>query len=186
MKNVFVLIKWRIKMAMSKEVEKYFIEYLQIKNHLRIDNFWYREKKVNLKNVKKYQYNIVKGMCRTMKFKTFQKYLLVNFFFNEKFSIYKKEIDKTFTDAYLIYHDNQEYYYKKDIRTIKKILDEKKIKINYDVLYNLYEEKKIFFFTIIRVYKKFKDKLKFKNEKDKLKLDKYIYLENIIKESKII
>jgi len=168
-------------MIMNKEVEKYFLEYLHIKNHFRQDNFWYRKKLVNLKNVKKYQYERLKIMSRTMKFKTFQRYLFINFFFNEKFNIYRSEVDNTFINAYMLYHDNSQYHYKKDVSLIKKIIKDKKIKINYNMLYDLYEKKKIFFFTIVNLYEKFQEKLKFKDDRDKLKLDKYIYLKNIIK-----
>lgn len=170
---------------MNQEVEKYFIEYIQIKSHFRRNDFWYMKNKLNWntikRNVKKHQYNMIKEYSKWMKFKTFQKYLFVNFFFNEKFNVYSKKIDKTYVDKYYIYNDNVKYHYKNDIKVIKEELGNK---INFDLLYNLYKRNKIYFFTIVLIYKKYKDKLKFKDEHDRLMLDKYIYLEKKIKESK--
>lgn len=165
---------------MNSEVEKYFLEYLQIKNHFRDENFWYGEKKVNIKNAKKYQYNIIKSFSRQMSMKTFRRYLTINFFFNEKFNIYDKKIDDSYLNSYFMYQNNPAYYYKQDIGFIKK----NGIKITYDILYNYWKEKKIFFFSIIEIYKKFEKQLKFESKQDKLKLDKYIYLEEKIKENK--
>jgi hypothetical protein len=69
------------------------------------------------------------------------------------------------------------YNYEKDIKYIK----ENCVKIDYGILYNMYVEGKIYYYSIINIYKKYRDKLKI-DEKNKLKLEKYIYLEQKFKE----
>lgn len=165
---------------MMSEIKQYFFHYLSIKNHFKRKDFLYGKNGISLKYVKKHQYDFITKYAKTMTLKTFKKYLMINFFFNDKFNIYSKEIIKVYFDAYYIYYSNKDYYYKRDVKIIKEYCDKFSLKINYEMLYNLYIKKEIFYFTIIELYKIYKGKLEIEKE-IKEKLDKYIYLENKIK-----